>query len=50
MEYCGVSANIIDATWLAITDSIEYGLWLKNKPDSNAQHITAIYSAETKEK
>ena len=27
----GVSANIIDATWLAITDSIEYGLWVKSK-------------------
>jgi len=27
----GVSANIIDATWLAITDSIEYGLWIKLK-------------------
>lgn len=27
----GVSANIIDATWLAITDSIEYGLWVKTK-------------------
>lgn len=27
----GVSANIIDATWLAITESIEYGLWTKSK-------------------
>ncbi len=27
----GVSANIIDATWLAITDSLEYGLWVKTK-------------------
>ena len=27
----GLSANIIDATWLAITDSIEYGLWVKTK-------------------
>ncbi|MBI2996657.1 MAG: citramalate synthase [Candidatus Melainabacteria bacterium] len=31
----GVSANIIDATWLAITDSIEYGLWTKLR----AEHI-----------
>lgn len=30
----GVSANIIDATWLAITDSIEYGLWIKLKPQA----------------
>ncbi len=27
----GVSGNIIDATWLAITDSLEYGLWFKSK-------------------
>ncbi|OGI10408.1 MAG: citramalate synthase [Candidatus Melainabacteria bacterium RIFCSPLOWO2_02_FULL_35_15] len=27
----GLSANIIDATWLAITDSIEYGLWVRLK-------------------
>lgn len=27
----GLSANIIDATWLAITDSIEYGLWTRLK-------------------
>lgn len=33
----GVSANIIDATWLAITDSIEYGLWLKSKLEAEKQ-------------
>lgn len=27
----GVSGNIIEATWLAITDSLEYGLWFKSK-------------------
>lgn len=34
----GVSANIIDATWLAITDSIEYGLWVKTKNSVNISH------------
>ena len=27
----GLSANIIDATWQAITDSIEYGLWIQSR-------------------
>lgn len=33
----GVSANIIDATWLAITDSIEYGLWAKSRKEAENQ-------------
>lgn len=33
----GVSANIIDATWLAITDSIEYGLWFKSKQEAELE-------------
>ncbi len=38
----GVSANIIDATWLAITDSIEYGLWLKlNKEIEKQENKTS---------
>ncbi|OGI18847.1 MAG: citramalate synthase [Candidatus Melainabacteria bacterium RIFCSPHIGHO2_02_FULL_34_12] len=36
----GVSANIIDATWLAITDSIEYGLWVKLKDKSPTEKIS----------
>ncbi len=39
----GVSANIIDATWLAITDSIEYGLWVKLRqemPKENTSKVT----------
>ena len=42
----GVSANIIDATWLAITDSIEYGLWIKTKDsekkESNKSHVGGL--------
>ncbi len=30
----GVSGNIIEATWIAIIDSLEYGLWLKLKENS----------------
>jgi len=36
----GVSANIIDATWQAITDSIEYGLWLKSRQENPAESLT----------
>ena len=36
----GLSANIIDATWLAITDSIEYGLWANSaKPEFNSKIV-----------
>ncbi len=36
----GLSANIIDATWLAITDSIEYGLWIKLRQEAKNQFLT----------
>ncbi len=38
----GVSANIIDATWLAITDSIEYGLWVKSKENIKTETTSKI--------
>jgi 2-isopropylmalate synthase len=38
----GVSANIIDATWLAITDSIEYGLWIKSKQEIAVEKLTIV--------
>ena len=38
----GVSANIIDATWLAITDSIEYGLWIKLEQELKRQEAKNI--------
>ena len=44
----GVSANIIDATWLAITDSIEYGLWIKSKEKLAIEKITKIAHTEAK--
>ena len=44
----GVSANIIEATWLAITDSIEYGLWMKSKQQSFVEKISTV--AHTKAK
>ena len=44
----GVSANIIDATWLAITDSIEYGLWIKSKQQSFAENLSTVAHTEAK--
>lgn len=44
----GVSANIIDATWLAITDSIEYGLWVKSKQQSFAENLSKVAHSEAK--
>lgn len=44
----GVSANIIDATWLAITDSIEYGLWIKSKQQSFAEKLSKVAHTEAK--
>ena len=42
----GVSANIIDATWLAITESIEYGLWIKSKQDNFVENKGRSVHAE----
>lgn len=44
----GVSANIIDATWQAITDSIEYGLWLKLKEESITEKRSKVANIDTK--
>ncbi len=44
----GVSANIIDATWLAITDSIEYGLWHKSREQLLKEHISKSVTTEAK--
>lgn len=40
----GLSTNIIDATWQAITDSIEYGLWVKAKAEHSAHQISSPQS------
>lgn len=44
----GVSANIIEATWLAITDSIEYGLWMKSKQQSMIDEISKVAHTQAK--
>lgn len=44
----GLSANIIDATWQAITDSIEYGLWIKTKQKEFAEDLTELTHTEVK--
>jgi len=36
----GVSGNIIEATWSAITDSLEYGLWFKSKQKPLSESTT----------
>ncbi|MBI3308438.1 MAG: citramalate synthase [Candidatus Melainabacteria bacterium] len=44
----GLSANIIEATWQAITDSIEYGLWIKTKQKDFAEGLTEVVHSEAK--
>ena len=44
----GVSANIIDATWLSITDSIEYGLWIKAKQENLQKSLPKVAQTEAK--
>ena len=44
----GVSANIIDATWLAITESIEYGLWSKSKQKALVENPGKSIHAEAR--
>ena len=44
----GVSANIIDATWLAITESIEYGLWFKSKQKALVETTGKSIHAESR--
>ncbi len=36
----GVSGNIIEATWIAIIASLEYGLWIKAKQNTTSENTT----------